>query len=415
VGDVETNVSDLGFLLIALHALKMCRPEYASTIEYVINREEAGIAKLASDPDGWRTTSGVYKWYVAHGFKYFGFDVYSPVQEALDTLSAILDGPKLSTYGVELPIADITSEPLLLAAFTLDPEPGMFDLIYDVCLAQENRYGETWKFTGFSEGNTDLSDPSYVYEWIVRSAGETWKTTPADITPIVYIKVGFGFYALLREHYALDLVNHVEDAFTNYGYAYAYGYMDGVDENGRVVTTIIDRTNGIILASARYALEHLHVTVMVADKETKLPVQGASVYMDDDLKGTTDANGMLVISNVLKGEHILKVTKAGYEDYEKKVNIKKDTMVNVRLKQLPRPVTLTVIVIDKKTKLPIQGASVYLDGELRGVTDENGILLIANVPPGKHVLKVTKEGYQTYEKKVDIKKDTTVKVKLRLI
>jgi hypothetical protein len=246
-----TGVSDLGYLLIALHAVKTRRPEYASIIDRVVY-ERMNISQLVSNPAAWGETSGVYEWYVAHGFKFFGFDRYPPVQEALDTLRVILEGPQLMTYNVTLPVTDITSEPLLLAAFTLPPEPGMNRLFFKAYLAQENRYHATGKFTGFSEGNTALESPSYVYEWIVLGSGDTWIIGPGDVTPIVYIKVGFGFYALFHSQYALDLINHVNAKFTDF----SYGYWDGVDEAGRVATTIIDRTNGIVLSSARYALEN---------------------------------------------------------------------------------------------------------------------------------------------------------------
>lgn len=126
-------------------------------------------------------------------------------------------------------------------------------LIFKAYQAQENRYRATGKYTGFSEGNTALPPhSSYVYEWIVTGGGETWKITPEEIKPIIYIKVGFGFYALFRTQYALNLINHVNSTFTDF----TYGYWDGVDEDGRVVNTIIDRTNGIILSAARYALEN---------------------------------------------------------------------------------------------------------------------------------------------------------------
>lgn len=57
-----TNVSDLGFFLIALHALKTYRPEYSSTIDYIVHTRE-NITRLASDPVACRTTGGIYKWY----------------------------------------------------------------------------------------------------------------------------------------------------------------------------------------------------------------------------------------------------------------------------------------------------------------------------------------------------------------
>ena len=252
----ETNVSDLGFLLIALDKVKRERSEYAATIDYIIHTRE-NIAYLASSTTAWATTSGVYKWYVAHGFKFFGFDTYAPVEDALNTLQTVLSGPQLVTYNVALPVADITSEPVLLAAFTLDPEPGFQRLVLKAYLAQQNRYAATAKFTGFSEGPTGNPTPSgcssYVYEWIVRANSETWAVTPwsCSATPVAYIKVGFGFYALFGTQYALDLINHVNGTFTDW----TYGYYDGLNDGQIVVNNIVDRTQGILLAAARYALE----------------------------------------------------------------------------------------------------------------------------------------------------------------
>jgi len=82
-------------------------------------------------------------------------------------------------------------------------------------------------------------------------------------------------------------------------------------------------------------------------------------------------------------------------------------------KNLPNPATLTIVVTDKKTKLPIQGASIYLDGELKGTTDENGKLTIENVAAGKHVIEIAKEGYVTYQGQYSITKTTTKMVKLK--
>jgi len=304
LSNATTGVSDLGYLLIALHRVKTQRPEYASTINAIV-LERMNLTGLASDPVAWTNTAGIYEWYVAHGFKYFGFDQYDPVQDALDSLGAIITGPQVTTYGVTLPITEFTSEPLLLAAFTLPPEPDMNSLIYKAYLAQENRYHATGNFTAFSEGNTGLDYPGYVYEWIVQPDGQTWVTGPAAITPIAYIKVGFGFYALFRTQYALDLINHVNATFTDF----TYGYWDGVDEAGRVVNSLIDRTNGIILSSARYVLKDppgslggyplpfvsgtglLNTTFVIGDTEPHPPV-GWRAYTAD-LMGSLGVAGTL--------------------------------------------------------------------------------------------------------------------------
>jgi hypothetical protein len=247
LGDSSTNVSDLGFLLMALHKLKALRPEYANQIDEIVYQRE-NITRLARDPEAWKTTGGIYEWFVAHGFKLFGFDT-EPVTNAIDSLEDIMIGETVETYGVELPKTSLTSEPVLLAMLTLEEEPYLNNLVLKTYLAQKNRYLQTGKFTAFSEGNTKLEEPSYIYEFIVTSGGDTW-FVPSGVIPIEYLKVGFGFYAVYGDGYALDLITHINSSLTSYD----DGYMDGVDEDGRVVDSVIDRTNGIILSSARYAL-----------------------------------------------------------------------------------------------------------------------------------------------------------------
>jgi len=243
-----TNVSDHGQLLIALHALKTSRPEYASRIDQIVLQRER--TDLLTTDAAWTTSSGIYSWYVAHGFMLFGFGNYSAVNSSLNVLREVMEGPEIVTYNVSLPLTGLVSEPVLLSVFNLEPEPYMYKLALKTYLAQQNRYYATGNFTGFSEGNTDLFYPSYVFECIVTGDGRTWYTGDLPV-PIIYLKVGFGFYSIFQSQYALDLINHVNASFTDF----YYGYRDGVDEEGRVVRNMIDRTNGIIIASARYALE----------------------------------------------------------------------------------------------------------------------------------------------------------------
>ena len=54
---------------------------------------------------------------------------------------------------------------------------------------------------------------------------------------------------------------------------------------------------------------------------------------------------------------------------------------------------VTVMPYDESSEAPIAGATVYLDGELRGVTDVNGRLSVDGVPSGTHAIKCTASGY----------------------
>ena len=78
-----------------------------------------------------------------------------------------------------------------------------------------------------------------------------------QITIIIYFKAAVGFLAICNTEFARNMVKYLEAHLpqpTN-------GYMDGIDENGRLVTTIIDKTNGLIISAARYAVENIDLGV----------------------------------------------------------------------------------------------------------------------------------------------------------
>ncbi|MBI4165815.1 MAG: PEGA domain-containing protein [Acidobacteria bacterium] len=61
------------------------------------------------------------------------------------------------------------------------------------------------------------------------------------------------------------------------------------------------------------------------------------------------------------------------------------------------------------------GVAIFLDGESRGTTDEDGGQLEVGVSkPGKHVLRASREGYQDVEATLDIARDQTLDVPIWL-
>jgi len=311
-GSPESNVPDYGGLLVAFFYWKTRRPEYGQAIYDVIARENSGIIRLASSQSYWDVAYGVYRWYAALGFRLFGyFDAYTPVKNAIAKLDQMMDNPGdqgTNVYGVRLPSEWITSEPLLLAALTLPSEimnmTGIYGLAMKTYLAQENRYLGTGTWTAWSEGNTGQAAPDdYVYEWIVTPA-TTWKITRAtggDSTipsPITYAKVAFGFQALYGTKYTKDLINtRLAPLFGDY----SQGVPEGATEAGTLVNLKIDRTQMIILAAARYALNDERGTTRMTASIAPNPAFGGSpVTVSGMLYGTWKAlkdgglGGMLI-------------------------------------------------------------------------------------------------------------------------
>ena len=259
--DRTTNVSDFGRLLIALHILKKYRPDLADRINAIVDRVD--YTRLADNIAAWRTTAGFYKYYVAHGFKFFGFDEYYPVEKALKTFEEIKNGRHIDVYGVSLPVTEVTTEPVLHTVFELDPGEDFMDYVRRIYLAQELRYKATGKFTAWSEGNTGLRDPSYVYEWIVTPSGKTWVITPKPVVPIIFTRAAFGLHAIFDTPYTRALVEYVEEKTSPRNTALlrlrrilpAKGFLEGVRENGEVVLELVANTQIMIIEAAYYAFK----------------------------------------------------------------------------------------------------------------------------------------------------------------
>ena len=251
-GQVAT---DAGNLLVALNNLKDYRPDLASRIDYIVyNRTNYGSEREAVSAIA--GSVNIYDYYVVCGFADFWPSQFS--SEANTILNNIVNASTVETYGVALPEAKVTSEPLLLSIFNFQqPDARLLNLSRQVYLAEEARYNATGKYTAFSEGNiVGVNGVTYVWEWVVLPDGSTWviekdQTSVISVTPVVYLKVAVGLDVIYNTNYTQSMVDAIEPvSLTN------SGYRDGVNENGQVVSTVIDKTNGLILAAALYAINN---------------------------------------------------------------------------------------------------------------------------------------------------------------
>lgn len=68
--------------------------------------------------------------------------------------------------------------------------------------------------------------------------------------PFVYLRVPVGLDGIYDAEYTQSMIGAVEPvSLTNRG-------KDGVTEKGPVVSTVVDKTNGLILAAAEYVLDN---------------------------------------------------------------------------------------------------------------------------------------------------------------
>ncbi|MCX6693093.1 MAG: PEGA domain-containing protein [Methanomicrobiales archaeon] len=110
---------------------------------------------------------------------------------------------------------------------------------------------------------------------------------------------------------------------------------------------------------------------------------GARIFFDGVEIGVANR----IIYGVTEGEHTLKLTLAGYYDYEGPVIVKFPVIKNrdaIRLKALPQTTGAVSIV-----SIPTN-ALVYIDGALSGMTATT----VKGLSPGRHSYTLVKDGYR---------------------
>jgi hypothetical protein len=241
-----THPSDAGKLLLALDQLRTIHPEFNSDIASVLMKHNfTGLASTS-----YFQGNDIYCYYSAKGFQAFEIAVLK-----FKNISNLENGKFIDVYGESIPNIGITSEPLVLSILEGNSDRIFENISYKVFRAQEKRYENTGKLTAFSEGCYPTGC-NYIYEWIVTSLGEKWKAyfyePPRKVVNdlAIFTKVAFAYYALYPNEYSRKLVEFVSDLETN------NGFFEGYLESGGVIRFLSDKTNGMILQAARYALSN---------------------------------------------------------------------------------------------------------------------------------------------------------------
>ncbi len=255
-----SNPVPAGKILVSLHRIRQAKPSLAPLVQSVLAR--TNFEKIASDPSMWKDIPDLYAYLAAQGFKLWGLDSHMPVKDALRRLETLQNTPQVNIYGVELPRARITVEPLIYATFELGYDPYVAEFLAKVYAASEARYLRAGKLTAWSEGQ-NISDMNavYVYQWLVTEDGSTWVVRsngrPSNIEPAVFTKIAFALHATYRTTYTSELVRRVLRV------PFDCGFVEGFKEDTgeRLATSsglrpiLTDKTNALVISAARYALK----------------------------------------------------------------------------------------------------------------------------------------------------------------
>ncbi|MDD1691359.1 MAG: hypothetical protein LUQ66_11965 [Methanoregula sp.] len=125
--------------------------------------------------------------------------------------------------------------------------------------------------------------------------------------------------------------------------------------------------------------------------ESRKPMSGADVYVNGSLSGTSNDYGRMNLPDLVSGDYLIEVRKAGYLSQSRAVSISGKNQDYIIV--LPyENAALTIFVQDRDKKV-IPNASIAVDGTTAGVTDDNGQIL-THIPFNTDVnISVTKDGY----------------------
>ena len=135
--------------------------------------------------------------------------------------------------------------------------------------------------------------------------------------------------------------------------------------------------------------------------------EGASVFVDGAYRGVTP----LTVA-APAGSRRIELDNPGYADWSSTAQVATGSTVrvNANLQLLPASSDGGIAVSSEPS-----GASVYLDGQYRGVTTSYGDLDLTGVSVGSHTLSVRLDGYDEYRLTVQVMPDATVKVRPQLV
>ena len=249
-----TDWSDSGKLLLALDQLRIYDASFQTRVQDIFLR-----CKTAYDVMATHVPVHYYGYLVAYGFAAFGYNMASVIN-GFETWS----GPWVTVEGQTLPKFQNIAEPMVHGILEAGFGGQFAEFSRRAYEAQKAR-SRTW-----SEGGYYQPPLGYIYEWITNQAGDPWVITdwpgnPLSISrPLSYTKIAFAYLAIYGENtYTTTLYNAVKILEHSQN-----GYGEAVYDDTKTSASDLwqnpppapggfysDKTNQIIIAAARYAIE----------------------------------------------------------------------------------------------------------------------------------------------------------------
>lgn len=164
------------------------------------------------------------------------------------------------------------------------------------------------------------------------------------------------------------------------------GYEDWTDSFGQSEESALVQLNR----------KHVNLVISLYDADTLDPIFGGSTIAtgeNNTISALTNENGTAILGLQAGGTYKIDLTAPRYRPQVAHIEL---AMIGKDLQYfMLRDDRFSVLVKDGSGS-PVSGASVYLEENLRGITDENGAITLTLDRNKVYNLKVTKEGFREF-------------------
>lgn len=150
-------------------------------------------------------------------------------------------------------------------------------------------------------------------------------------------------------------------------------------------------------ASKAAPIKAVTVETRITQLMVSAQVQGAKAYIDGK------PGNVPLIRKVKPGTHKVKVEAPGYFTEERTATAVDGQFVSIEIKLRPKPAVVKVSVKS--------GAAISVDGRLVGMAP---LARPLELTQGKHFISITRRGYQSFAREVNVKRGQTMDMKVRL-
>lgn len=146
------------------------------------------------------------------------------------------------------------------------------------------------------------------------------------------------------------------------------------------------------------------------------PAKTAGVWVDGKYVGyLNELKGSKKLL-LLPGEHMISVQQAGYRSVEQKVNVQPNEVQTLRVSMSKDPMAqFPKVTGEVRLSIDPDRAAVFVDDQFAGHAHEFGgagrAMLLG---PGKHHIKITLPGYQSFDTEIDVRANQKYDVKTQL-